>query len=75
MTSKKVLVWSSVEEDIKKIVKTLAASKGISLSEYLRELILSDLDSRSVFTSSLKESMEGMVVKKEFTQEGSNNGL
>jgi hypothetical protein len=75
MTSKKVLVWSSVEGDIKELVKTLAASKGISLSEYIRELILSDLDGRSVFTSNLKESMEGMAVKKEFTQEGSNHDL
>jgi hypothetical protein len=54
MVSKRVLVWASVESDIRRLVEKLAASKGVSISEYVRQLILSDLDRRSVFTSKLK---------------------
>jgi len=58
MSSKRVLVWATVEPDIKRLVEKLANSKGISLSEYVRQLILTDLDSRSVFTSKLKAGSE-----------------
>ena len=38
------------------MVKKLAAIKGISMSEYVRSLVIEDLDKRTVFTSALKEA-------------------
>ena len=53
-TSKRcVAAW--VEDDIKDVVDSLAEIKGISTSEYLRNLILQDLDSRTFFTTELKK--------------------
>ena len=49
------LLGAWVEPDIKGHVEKLAKLKGISLSEYLRQLIIEDLDKRSVFTTALKE--------------------
>jgi len=49
------LLGAWVEPDIKKHVEKLANIKGISLSEYLRTLILDDLDKRTIFTDALKE--------------------
>jgi len=63
MGSKRVLVWASVESDIRGLVERLAASKGVSISEYVRQLILSDLDSRSVFTTKLKADSDGVKQK------------
>lgn len=45
------LVGAWVEPEIKKHVEKLAKLRGVSLSEYLRTLILNDLDRRSVFTT------------------------
>ena len=56
------LVGAWVEPNIKTLVEKMAAIKGISVSEYLRTLILSDLDSRTVFTAALKAEMKGMVL-------------
>ena len=49
-------MWAWVDEPIQVLVRKLAASKGISISEYVRQLIIADLDGRSVFTTRLKES-------------------
>jgi len=51
----KVTIWARVEKKIKKHVERLAAIKGISVSEYIRSLVLEDLDKRTVFTDALKE--------------------
>ena len=51
------MMWARVDEDIKKTVKRLADYQGISISEYVRQLIITDLDRRSVFTSKLKEKI------------------
>jgi len=45
---KKVLIWSRVDANIKQILEELADTRGISLSEYIRQLILEDLDKRSI---------------------------
>lgn len=63
MVSKKVLVWALVETDIRALVRKLAASKGVSISEYVRQLILSDLDGRSVFTTKLKANSRNVKQK------------
>jgi len=43
------MIWARVGSDIRKIVEELADERGISLSEYLRELVLKDLENRSYF--------------------------
>lgn len=45
-----------IASEIKKLIETLAKDMGISLSEYLRRLVLDDLDKRSIFTTQLKQS-------------------
>ena len=54
--SKKVMVWAWIDTDIREIVEKLAKSKGVSISEYVRNLILEDLDKRSIFTTILKHT-------------------
>jgi len=44
------LLWTSVPQHIREIVEKLAENQGLSLSEYLRRLIILDLDRRGVFT-------------------------
>ncbi len=51
-----VAAW--IEDDIKSIVTKLAQVKGVSVSEYLRNLILEDLDKRMVFTTLLLNPQE-----------------
>lgn len=55
MRSSKKCVAAWLEGDIKSIVMRLARIKGVSVSEYLRNLILEDLDKRTIFTTALKE--------------------
>lgn len=52
----KEFVGAWLEPDIKRHVERIAAIKGISLSEYLRNLILDDLDKRSILTTALKDA-------------------
>lgn len=59
MASKRVLIWATVEPSIRDLVERLTGSKGVTISEYVRELVLSDLVQRSVFTSKLKAYCEG----------------
>ena len=49
------MLWARVDVDIRDMVKKLASAKGISMSEYVRSLVIEDLDKRTVFTSILKE--------------------
>ena len=55
--SKKFMVYSWVSEDVKDLIEKIASSMGITISEYIRRLILEDLDRRSVFTTKLKRSV------------------
>ena len=54
--SKKRMVWAWVANDIRDLVKKLADAKGISISEYVRSLVIEDLDKRTIFTTKLKEA-------------------
>ena len=60
MVSKKVLMWSTIDVDVKQLVLRIAKSKGICLSEYLRQLVLEDLDRRSLITSRVKHELSLM---------------
>jgi len=51
----KAMLWCRVDVEVKELVEKLAKAKGITISEYLRNLVLEDLDKRSVFTSILKQ--------------------
>lgn len=44
---------------LKSIVEKIAECQGTTVSEYLRRLIIEDLDKRSIFTVKLKEGLEG----------------
>lgn len=51
------VIWSRVDPEIRGLAQKLADFKGITLSEYIRQLILEDLDKRTVFTSKLKQNL------------------
>ena len=55
------LLGAWVSPEVKDLVIQLAKVKGVSLSEYVRQLILDDLDSRTFFTDQVKNgnSLEG----------------
>ena len=52
---KYLMVWAYVDKSIKNAMCTLATAKGVSISEYVRSLILEDLDKRTYFSAILKE--------------------
>jgi len=54
--AQKTMLWARVGVEIRDVVEKLARAKGISLSEYVRSLILEDLDKRTIFTTKLKEA-------------------
>jgi len=43
------ILWTRVSSAIAEIVEEVAGRKGITISEYIRQLIIADLDSRSIF--------------------------
>lgn len=53
--TQKTMLWARVDVEVRDVVKRLAEAKGISISEYVRSLILEDLDKRTVFTTILKQ--------------------
>ena len=55
MTTDKVLVWGCVDRNIKEMAQRLAKIQGISLSEYIRQLIIADLEKRNFITTKFKE--------------------
>lgn len=48
-------VW--ITPEIKKYIQQLADAKGVSIGEYIRQLIDRDLDQRTVFTDQLKREI------------------
>ena len=60
--SKSRLVWGRVSEEERKIVEKLAAAMGMNISEFIRYLILQELERRSIITTKiekLKEEIRG----------------
>ena len=55
MSKKSVMVWAWVDVEVRELVERLAELKGVSISEYVRSLVLADLDNRSLFTTRLKK--------------------
>jgi len=56
----KVLVWAYIGADIREMVKV---ADGVSIPEYVRKLILEDLDPSSLITSTIKD-LSGAEGKK-----------
>lgn len=58
MSKKSVMVWAWVGIEVRELVEKLAEVKGVSIiSEYVRSLVLADLDKRSLFTPRLKKEV------------------
>jgi hypothetical protein len=51
----KTILSACVDKSIYACVQKIAQSMGVSLSEYVRRLIINDLDRRTVFTSALEQ--------------------
>jgi len=51
----KIMIGVYLKPEVKEIAEKLATMQGKRLSEYVRGLIVDDLDKRSVFTTKLKE--------------------
>jgi len=54
----KIMIWSRVDQDVKDLAEKLADAQGLTLSEYIRNLITQDLDKRTVFTDKLKAELQ-----------------
>jgi len=52
--NEKTILWARVDREIERAVRRLAKLQGVSISEFIRQLIISDLDRRSIFTTKLK---------------------
>jgi len=57
VSKKSVMVWAWVDIAVRELVEKLAELKGVSISEYVRSLVLADLDKRSLFTTRLKREV------------------
>ena len=51
------MVWAWVNIEVRELVEKLAELKGVSISEYVRSLVLADLDKRSLFTPRLEKEV------------------
>ncbi len=58
------IIGTRVSKEIRKTIDRLAMTKGISISEYVRQLIISDLDKRSVFTTKLKTLQDSAIISE-----------
>lgn len=52
------MIWAYVDKSVHDAAKLLSKEMGISISEYVRGLVIADLDSRSFFTTQFKETMQ-----------------
>jgi len=51
------MLWTRVDGNVRRLVERLAESQGITISEYVRRLVIEDLDKRSIFTAILKHEV------------------
>lgn len=57
MSEKEVILQTRVTQKISEIADRIASEQGIKASEYLRNLIISDIDHRNLFTMAIKEDI------------------
>jgi len=75
MSKKSVMIWAWVDKEVRTLVEKIAESQGISISEYVRQLVLQDLDKRSIFTTKLKEAVKMAEGMNNQDLEGASGGL
>lgn len=61
------MTWTRLGSRVKDAARRLAEIKGITLSEYIRELVVDDLDARTIFSSELKAQIAGAAENDEAT--------
>ena len=54
------LVGAHLTEEQKRLVEMVAEAQGLSISEYLRLLILKDLEERNLLTTKIEKIKEGI---------------
>jgi len=52
-----------VTSEVKQLARRLADSMGISLSEYVRQLVVADIDGRNIFTDDVKRKISSEAPK------------
>ena len=52
----KILTATNLSKEIRDIVEKIAKTQGITVSEYLRKLVIDDLEKRNIITSKVKNS-------------------
>ena len=58
MTQRKPILATRLSPIVNKRVKQLAKALGITVSEYLRKLILVDLETKQLFSEKIRETVE-----------------
>jgi hypothetical protein len=57
MSDKDSLLQTKVTKQISDIVEKIATEQGIKPSEYVRNLIIQDIDRRTIITTAVKEEI------------------
>ena len=66
--AKPLHVWARVSEDERRIIEKLAAAMNMNISEFIRYLILKELEKRSIITTKIE------ILKKELKANGLDGG-
>ena len=76
LSKKSVIIWAWVYVEARELVEKLAELKSVSISEYVRSLVLGDLDKRSLFMMRLKgESTSASAPMRPKSREGKSRSL
>lgn len=58
MSQNKVMVWSRLGPQTKETAERIAREMGVDLSEYIRSLVIQDIDKRNIITTAVKEEIK-----------------
>jgi len=58
-------LWTRVDVEVARVAEKLAEVKGEGISEYIRQLIIRDLDGRGVFTTRLRAAAAEVKAQSE----------
>jgi len=58
MRKKSYMLWTCVEESIRRLVEKIAKAQGLTISEYIRQLVIQDLDRKGAFMLNSKEEIK-----------------
>ena len=57
INEKRIVIQTKITLNISKLSEKIANAQGITLSEYLRNLIIQDIDRRTIITTAVKEEI------------------